>query len=153
MGIPRGDPQFCDDFVDHGHDALWAALVEAAHSPGMPTAFKANLLPSGVATFCHVVAQANDIPLSLKAHAGNGIVVGQWSDGLTREQAPRVLAVWRHVAAKVKGCVVVTRCPSEWKSAIQVWGPPPADAWLMRQVKDRMDPRRVFNPGRFVDGI
>ena len=28
-----------------------------------------------------------------------------------------------------------------------------ADAWLMRQVKDRMDPRRVFNPGRFVDGI
>ena len=136
----------------YGCDSLWNALVEWAHAPRMPTAFKANLLPSGVAAFCQAV-QASDIPLSMKAHAGNGIVVGQWGDVLTKEQASRMLTVWREAAAKAKGCVVVTRCPYEWKSTIQVWGPPPADAWLMRQVKDRMDPRRIFNPGRFVDGI
>jgi glycolate oxidase FAD binding subunit len=136
----------------HGHDALATALVEAAHSPGMATAFKANLLPSGVAAFCQAV-QASDLPLSLQAHAGNGIVDGQWGDCLTQELALRMLNLWREAAAIAKGCVVVTRCPYEWKSAIQVWGPPPADAWLMRQVKDRMDPRRLFNPGRFVDGI
>ena len=28
---------------------------------------------------------------------------------------------------------------------------PRGDAWLMRAVKDRLDPRGVFNPGRFLE--
>jgi FAD/FMN-containing dehydrogenase len=34
-----------------------------------------------------------------------------------------------------------------------VWGQPRGDLGLMRQVKDQLDPRRLFNPGRFVDGL
>jgi FAD/FMN-containing dehydrogenase len=29
-----------------------------------------------------------------------------------------------------------------------VWGAPRGDAWLMRRVKDSLDPRGLFNPGR-----
>ena len=36
---------------------------------------------------------------------------------------------------------------------LPVWGRPRGDAWLMRQVKQALDPRRLFNPGRFVGGI
>jgi FAD/FMN-containing dehydrogenase len=39
------------------------------------------------------------------------------------------------------------------KSILPVWRDAPADAWLMREVKNRFDPRGLFNPGRFVDGI
>lgn len=36
---------------------------------------------------------------------------------------------------------------------LQVWGVPPAAIGLMRRLKERFDPARTFNPGRFVDGI
>jgi FAD/FMN-containing dehydrogenase len=36
---------------------------------------------------------------------------------------------------------------------LSVWGPAPASIALMREVKGKFDPKRVFNPGRFVDGI
>jgi glycolate oxidase FAD binding subunit len=47
----------------------------------------------------------------------------------------------------------LTRCPTEWKRSLPVWGLPRGDGFLMKRVKDRLDPGRVFNPGRFVDGI
>ena len=30
---------------------------------------------------------------------------------------------------------------------------PAADVWLMRAVKQQLDPHGLFNPGRFVDGL
>jgi FAD/FMN-containing dehydrogenase len=47
---------------------------------------------------------------------------------------------------------VVLRCPAAWKQAVSVWGPPRGDVALMRTIKDKLDPRRIFNPGRVVDG-
>ena len=60
---------------------------------------------------------------------------------------------WRDQARKFQGNVAVTRCPPVWRSPAFVWGPGRGDAWLMRAVKEKFDPRRLFNPGRFVDGI
>jgi glycolate oxidase FAD binding subunit len=57
------------------------------------------------------------------------------------------------LAAGGGGQVVVLRCPPAWKQQISVWGPPRGDVGLMRAVKEKLDPRRLFNPGRFVDGI
>jgi glycolate oxidase FAD binding subunit len=131
---------------------LWEALVEWAQWPDGNLAFKANLLPSAVASFCQHADTLRDSP-HLRAHAASGIVVGQWPAGLTTERAAGVLAAWRDRAASAEGRVIVQRCPAAWKSALSVWGPAPADAWLMRAVKEQFDPRRVFNPGRFVDGI
>ena len=54
-------------------------------------------------------------------------------------------------AAAARGNVVLPRCPPAWKRALPVWGTPRGDAWLMRKVKDAFDPRRLFNPGRFVE--
>jgi FAD/FMN-containing dehydrogenase len=49
--------------------------------------------------------------------------------------------------------VIVSRCPPECKPGLDVWGPAPEGSELMREIKARFDPRRVFNPGRFVAGI
>jgi FAD/FMN-containing dehydrogenase len=40
-----------------------------------------------------------------------------------------------------------------WKRQLPVWGRERGDLWLMRRVKEQLDPRHLFNPGRFVGGI
>lgn len=127
-------------------EPLWQALVECGRAAAVT--FKANLLPSAVAAFCRDAAAETP---ALRAHAGNGIVMGHWDVDLTLEQAEAQLAQWRGRAGA--GKVIVQSCPPDWKARLDVWGPVPGDAWLMRQVKDRLDPRHVFNPGRYLDGL
>jgi glycolate oxidase FAD binding subunit len=131
-------------------DPLWHAMAEWALWAGSHLTFKAALLPSVLASFCQAVNSPN---VWLCAHAGNGIVLGHLSEQTTKEVAAEALTAWRRAACAGKGSVVVTRCPAEWKPTLSVWGPPPGGVWLMREVKAQFDPRRLFNPGRFVDGI
>jgi glycolate oxidase FAD binding subunit len=137
--------------VDFTANPLWQALIEFAAWPTGATVFKANLLPSAVASFCRDADSDANRP-ALRAHAGSGIVCGHWPN-LSEQDAGQVLAVWRERARKGQGSVVVCRCPAEWKPGLDVWGPAPASADLMREVKAWFDPRRVFNPGRFIGGI
>jgi len=44
-------------------------------------------------------------------------------------------------------------CPSEWKSALKVWGPERRDLAQMQKVKKVFDPLGIFSPGRFIGGI
>jgi glycolate oxidase FAD binding subunit len=131
---------------------LWQALVEFSAQPGSAMTFKSAVLPSTTATFCrHAAAFADE--LLLQAHAGNGLVIGHTGPDLTRERAAAMLNLLREMAGACAGHVTVLCCPPAWKDPAFVWGRPRADAWLMRKVKEQLDPRRVFNPGRFVDGI
>jgi glycolate oxidase FAD binding subunit len=138
--------------VDATAQPFWDALVEHAVTSSAGLAFKANLLPSATAAFCQNVDRAPNRP-ALCAHAGNGIVFGQWPAGLTMEQAGSMLTAWRELAVKGQGRVIVSASPSEWKKSLSVWGPASSDAWLMREVKAKFDPHGIFNPGRFVDGV
>lgn len=63
------------------------------------------------------------------------------------------LKVLQESAMAARGNVVVLRCPPSWKTSLPIWGAPREDGWLMRAIKDKLDTRRLFNPGRFVDGI
>ncbi len=130
-------------------EPLRSALVELAAWPGARLTFKANLLPSAVADFCR---QAADLPdgLRLQAHAGKGIVIGHAGGDLTTERAAAMLKGLLARATASRGNLIVTRCPPAWKTTLPVWGTPREDAWLMRRVKDSLDPRGLFNPGRFV---
>jgi glycolate oxidase FAD binding subunit len=119
--------------------------------------FKANLLPDAVLEFCKVqrawqgeLKSGQDFALS--ANAGNGIVISHAFGNLTLEQA-RTMLTTLHKAVGPEGNVIVTRCRVEWKRQLPIWGKPRGDYALMRRVKQAIDPRGVFNPGRFVDGI
>jgi glycolate oxidase FAD binding subunit len=131
---------------------LWQALIEGPPSSEAVLAFKANLLPRAVAEFCRKTVTLRE-GLLVQAHAGNGIVQVQVPDDLTPDGAAAMLKTVLDAAAAGQGNLVLTRCPSAWKKTLPVWGVPRGDAWLMRRVKDKLDPRRLFNPGRFVDGI
>ena len=130
-------------------DGLWAALAGSTDRPDSRLAFKANLLPSAVADFCLAADALPEEPL-LHAHAGSGVVRGHFFGDLTVERAAVMLKGLADRAADARGNLVLPHCPAEWKRSLPVWGRPRDDAWLMLRVRDALDPRRVFNPGRFV---
>ena len=132
-------------------DPLWQRLTDFALWPDARLSLKANLLPAQTAAFCLAADRLSERP-ALHAHAGSGIVRAHLAADLTAERAAAILNELTALAGEA-GNVVLTRCPAAWKRQLPVWGRPRDDAWLMRQVKEKLDPRRLFNPGRFVGGI
>ena len=118
--------------------ADYPALAEARLS------IKANMVPSGLPEFCLSVAATGPESPLLQAHAGNGIVMGHFLADLTKETAEAIVIAWRDAAKRFHGSAVVTRCPTSWRTPGFVWGPPRGDAWLIRAVKEKFDPRGIF---------
>jgi glycolate oxidase FAD binding subunit len=132
--------------------ALWQTLVDFRAGTETGLFFKANLLPHAVARFCQAVDSLPEKP-RLIAHAGNGIVLGHIPGDLTLARAQVIVSDLQELAAAEQGNVIIQRCPAPWKTELPIWGKPRGDVWLMRAVKDRLDPGRLFNPGRFVDSL
>jgi glycolate oxidase FAD binding subunit len=132
--------------------SLWQSLAEAVDAPDARLSFKANLLSGAVASFCLHAARLS-AGIRLHAHAGSGIVYGHFSSDLTLERIQEMLKGLQDAAEAAQGNLILPRCPPEWKRSLPVWGRPRGDAWLMREVKAKFDPRGLFNPGRFIDGI
>jgi glycolate oxidase FAD binding subunit len=129
-------------------DALWQGLTELDLRPAARLSFKANLLPGAVAAYC-LRARLTD-ELLLIARAGSGIVRGHIGGDLTVERAAAILKGLQEQATASHGNVIVTHAPTTWKRSLAVWGVSRGDAWLMRRVKEVLDPGGVFNPGRFI---
>jgi glycolate oxidase FAD binding subunit len=145
-----GAPTRLEAWIGFTTAPLWNALIDGGGRGEAAVSFKANLRPSTLAAFCRSANRDPDRP-ALQAHAGNGIVYGYWA-ALTEARTAELLGAWRAEAQRGQGAVVVERCPPAWKQSIRVWDAVPA-GWLMRAVKEQFDPQRVFNPGRFVEGI
>jgi glycolate dehydrogenase FAD-binding subunit len=98
----------------------------------------------------------------LSAHAGTGVL---WAASAAREgdlaagggrDVPMLagaIAETRTRLAARGGSLVVVKAPVQLKRAVDVWGPAGDALGLMRRVKERFDPDRRLNPGRFVGGI
>ena len=126
---------------------VWEALT--AFGGDAMVSFKANMLPAAAAEF---LSASGSSPL-VHAHAGNGIIRGHFSQGISLEETRQALDRWRTLAANGAGQVIIERCPSVWKKELSVWDTPRGDFAVMKAVKNNLDPHGVFNPGRFVGGI
>jgi len=114
--------------------------------------FKATVPPRHVAGLCALAASFPE-NLYLQVHAGNGVLFGHAAADLTLDRAQTMLRTLLDAATAAQGNVTVQRCPEQWKASLPIWGAPRGDIKLMRAIKDKLDPRRIFNPGRFVDGL
>jgi len=63
-----------------------------------------------------------------------------------REHCRRIAAF----AAEHGANVVLEAVPPDWKSEVDVFGEPPGGLTLMRSIKNKLDPRGILAPGRFV---
>jgi hypothetical protein len=82
----------------------------------------------------------------LVAYPDAGIIYSHTSD-------PEALADRQERAAAQGGVVVVERAPSELKNDLDVFGETPGGFELMKQIKEKLDPKGILSPGRFVGGI
>ncbi len=102
---------------------------------------RVSLPPSKCLNFLEV-ADATDVALS--AHAGDGVVIGV----LPNDSAPTLIQQLREKAHELGGRLTVETCPSEWKKELSVFDRSDATLRLMREIKAKLDPHGVLNPGR-----
>jgi glycolate oxidase FAD binding subunit len=132
-------------------EQVWQGLAELPAWHEARLSLKANLLPGRVAGWCLAATRLPEQPL-IHTHAGSGIVRAHFDSDLTAERAGEMLKMLMERVGD-EGNIILPRCPVAWKPRLGVWGRQRNDIWLMRQVKERLDPRGLFNPGRFIDGI
>jgi glycolate oxidase FAD binding subunit len=128
---------------------LWTSLTEFQAASSGPIGFVANLRPSSVAGF---VAGLDPAHWSVQAHAGNGIVRAHGLDDWTLEEAGRRIKALRLEAVRDGGNLILSRCPTDWKESLCVWGEPRPDWAIADRVRAALDPLGAMNPGRFVVG-
>jgi glycolate oxidase FAD binding subunit len=142
--------QSCVWFEDSKSLPIWRSLAEFQLREGTTLSFKANVKSSASFEFLDAVRRLS-IPWSAQAHAGNGVVFGHVAVADDLLAVSSSLSELRARAVAMKGNLIVRHCPTEWKSQLAIWGEPRGDTWLMRDLKRKLDPDGVLNPGRFVE--
>jgi glycolate oxidase FAD binding subunit len=137
-------PHQIETVADVAATKLWFALAEFQVPSDDPLTFKANLLPSRT---IGLIQNAERAGCAVQAHAGSGIVIGQFPDSITTASAAaELLAKLRAEARKCRGNVAVVHCDDGWKSDLLLCGEP-EPAWpLMHKLKRELDPQNLLNP-------
>ena len=95
--------------------------------------------------------------LRVTAHMGTGVVYVSFSiptnDTAFAQMASTVIAGLRDFACDVGGNLIVESAPRSIKQQIDTWGQIGSGLKLMKQIKAKLDPLNLLNPGRYVSGI
>jgi glycolate oxidase FAD binding subunit len=137
-------------FRDAEAAPLWGGLAEFQALEIGPLSFVANLPASACVAYAAALHQNR---WAVQCHAGNGIVRAHLvaADGL--ETIGPEIDRLRADAVRLGGNLILSRCPTEWKPRLRVWGEPRGDWAIAEKIKQALDPDGVLNPGRFVGTI
>lgn len=98
-------------------------------------------------------AKARRITPEIAAHAGNGIAWLQLAADVDLASVA-FFAEWIRLHARQSGgWVVFETLPRRLRGQVDPWGFTSATLPLMVAIKQKLDPHRLFSPGRFVGGI
>jgi glycolate oxidase FAD binding subunit len=124
---------------------LWVSLRDAQRAAPGGASLKLSGRVSDLAVAVRATEEAGG---SLVTRAAHGLSWIALDEGDLAERASRLRD------ALAPRPVVLLDGPAEMRSAFDPWGPVDAGALtVMRRVKERFDPARVFRPGAFVGGI
>ena len=130
--------------------AMWQALTEFQTCADDPLTFQANVRPSQCVAF---LERATKLNVAVQAHVANGIVIGQLPESAaTVDETTTILNELRQAARSSNGNLHVLHCDPEWQPLLPMCGDPEPTWPLMRQLKQKLDPHGLLNPGLFVDG-
>lgn len=85
---------------------------------------------------------------------GGGCVTQQ--SGIMTAMLPpdfSLISSFREKVEATGGSLMVMHWPGDILPRPEIWGAPGSSFQLMREIKQRFDPNRVLNPGRFLGGI
>jgi glycolate oxidase FAD binding subunit len=113
-----------------------------------PISFKASLLPSAVARF---LKEVDPKRWAAQSHAGSGVVWGLGHSEAPVAELAQEITRLRELALAAEGNLILSRCPTDRKADLKVWGGVPRGDWeLARMIKRSLDPAGAMNPGRFL---
>jgi glycolate oxidase FAD binding subunit len=131
----------------------------ALESSSATTILKISVLPRQLSeALANAAREADNNRLRWAAMArGLGVIyfaiLPTESSDATKQQVLQTADNILASCAALGGHATIPWCPTEWKSALKVWGLPRADFAQMLKLKKVFDPAGVFSPGRFVGGI
>ncbi len=133
---------------------VWTARQQLFDNANTSLICKFSVLPAQIGSLCDALfrhAKAAETPANLVAQ-GSGIVEVRCdaSDPVSMTKLLDGLCAEVH---SLQGTLVVQRCPTALKETLDVWGEIPDALPLMQKIKEKFDPERILNPGRFVGGI
>lgn len=139
---------------------LWDGLREdhfcMAEPPLESVKLKVGILPDQLVQWIEEMEKhlsGIEAPFFLRAHAGSGVIRVYCHLDPATAQAGRLAGLierWRSLLNAVRGSVVIESGPATLKNRVDAWGYRYKDLKLMKQIKNRLDPREILNPGRFV---
>lgn len=158
-GERSAGPAAGSEFVDgaavcrvHVLPARLAAYLEgaldAARRAGIPLRY-ASHASSGVARL-HLGAQGGAPGEEGPPGSGGDAQPGGSCDPGALAALARAL---RAQAEAAGGFLVIESAPLAVKERVPVFGEPRGDFFLHRSVKEKLDPHRIFSPGRFLGGL
>jgi glycolate oxidase FAD binding subunit len=138
---------------------VWQAVGEFEARFGAEVTLRLGVLPAQTAPMvetCSRLLKPGGPRFAIIAHAANGVVrvfikhVGESASA--RQRVAQSIAELRAILGR-QGSLALERAPIALKGELGVWGDAPETAPLLRGLKEKFDPKRTLNPGRFVAGI
>jgi glycolate oxidase FAD binding subunit len=140
------------EFIASSGD-VWAARQKLFLRADASVVCKCSVRPTQLGTLWELIfREAHTAGCSATVVAqGTGIAEVRFDGG--REQAQvSVVHALRGQLDRLEGTLTVQQCPVAIKRQTDIWGPVNALP-LMQRIKEKFDPARILNPGRFVGGI
>ncbi|MET0623793.1 MAG: FAD-linked oxidase C-terminal domain-containing protein [Pyrinomonadaceae bacterium] len=144
-------------------ESLWARLTSARRGGGDGLVWRAGLLPSALGGLLTKLGAGGEGARATAWHAGAGdgrlrvledvpARVAGVEDEVEDERAASVLASlrgMREAARAAGGSLVVEHAPAWLAREFDAWGLSDSAAFLMKRLKEQLDPADTFSPGRF----
>ena len=160
-GIPESlDDQYAKlSQIGGGHKferagEVWTARQRLFADASSSVISKCSVLPAQIGLLCDAVFRCSEpaaVKATLVAQATGVAEVRLDAAGL--QPLTGALHALREELDRLEGTLIVEQCPVSMKQELDVWGTLKDALPLMRQIKDKFDPARTLNPGRFVGAI
>ena len=147
--------------VTEGDDVVWSKLAAAAAASARQRCdlvWRACVQPSALGRFLSRLPEVSPYATQMMWHAGAGdgrlrVFEAMPSAGHGFDQdklvAIRFLGGLREEARAVGGSLVVERAIARFRHSFDSWGMSESAAFLMRRIKEQLDPSNTFSPTRF----
>jgi FAD/FMN-containing dehydrogenase len=128
-------------------EELWTRLSSTCQRSENTLVWRASVLPSALGS---MLARLGDDGRGLRWHAGAGDGrLRVFDDAQSHDRAVVALRATREAARNAGGSLVVERAPARLKQELGAWGLSESSAFLMKRIKQQLDPSYIFAPGLF----
>ncbi len=135
------------DVLESADEMSLRAHLRDFHAGSDATVVLKAIVPSSeVGAFAETAQQALGGQTAIIAHSLNGLVRIMIREAT--EPPTEAVNELLNKAVQVGGNLVVEKAPTGWKANLPVWGQPEKSQVLMRRLKETLDPKGIFAPGR-----